>query len=602
MDSDDRFKHLASDPQFKTLRRKQRKIEIDDRFKGMFTDDRFTKYSKDKRGGNRKSSNDLKKFYYIKDEGKEPAKPLKTDDDDEDDEEDEGDERNEENELDEENEVDEENEEDEDAQDEQSISESEQSSSSDESDSELEEMQDAEEGIKRFGYDWQLLDHDAETAEETSKRLAIQNLDWDHLDVRDLYVLLNSVRPPLDIKIYISEFGKERLAREEVEGPKEIVEMQEIDEDEEEYNMLKEKMEAQQNKVNEYEDADEGADFKNEAIRERIRRYQLNKMKYYYAVATFDTIEAAEQVYQEMDGLEFEGSALKLDLRFIPDDVEFDQDDCKAECTKLPDVTAYKAPRFIASALQQTSVRFTWDETDVKRQDKLRRAYTIEELEKDDLDAYLASETDDSAEEEIESGDDADAADRVSVMTGNTEARANKYKRLLESLEDEKNKKKKVDVDVDWTEFDANDDSSHNDVDSSGSVDEDSSREDEESVHSDEEMSDSDADKDNDAPNDENIDDDNDDTDNDSEEEQPSEELDLLVMDRREKQDNFAFNPDDERFRAIYESGLYNIDPSHPSFKRTQAFDSIAERKRQKRQRGTSVAGEASGRARTRAR
>ena len=52
---------------------------------------------------------------------------------------------------------------------------------------------------------------------------------------------------------------------------------------------------------------------------------------------------------------------------------------------------------------------------------------------------------------------------------------------------------------------------------------------------------------------------------------------------RKEKDDDFQFDPEDERFSAVYNSHLYNIDPSDRRFKRTKAFDELAKRKRQKK-------------------
>lgn len=70
---------------------------------------------------------------------------------------------------------------------------------------------------------------------DPTKRIAAVNLDWDNMQAADLYAVFNSflTRPAakgeakapsalgklLRVKIYPSEFGKERMAKEEQEGP-----------------------------------------------------------------------------------------------------------------------------------------------------------------------------------------------------------------------------------------------------------------------------------------------------------------------------------------------------------------------------------------------
>lgn len=140
-------------------------------------------------------------------------------------------------------------------------------------------------------------------------------------------------------------------------------------------------------------------------MRERLRKYQLNRLKYYYAVVECDNVATASHIYDECDGLEYETSAVRLDLRFIPDSVTFDSSvPPHDQCTALPEKSVYKPILFRNTALTQTKVRCTWDETPIERRRLMKKNYTLEELEKVDLDAYLASES----EDELQDDDDVD--------------------------------------------------------------------------------------------------------------------------------------------------------------------------------------------------
>ena len=49
--------------------------------------------------------------------------------------------------------------------------------------------------------------------------------------------------------------------------------------------------------------------------REKLRQYELSRLKFYYAVVTCDSPETANEIYEKCDGIEYECSANKLDLR-----------------------------------------------------------------------------------------------------------------------------------------------------------------------------------------------------------------------------------------------------------------------------------------------
>ncbi|VEN63510.1 unnamed protein product [Callosobruchus maculatus] len=298
---DPRFAHIKNDPKFRRIPKKTQKVKIDKRFQSMFNDKKFkVKYTVDKRGRpvNHSSTEDLKRYYDLSSESEddtselenedaEPGKYVKAH------------KQAENNDL-------------------QSTSKSDKvlpdriknklrdlnvdyargegklcsESSSDDDDESDEDVEEEEELDHRWGE----LDADAEQTDNATNRLAACNMDWDRIRAVDLMVLFNSFLPSggvvKSVAIYPSEFGKARMAEEEVKGPVELVE----------------------SKVEENEDEnEEGSQFH----MEKLRQYQLNRLKYYYAVITFDNADTANKIYTECDGMEYESSAIKLDLREI---------------------------------------------------------------------------------------------------------------------------------------------------------------------------------------------------------------------------------------------------------------------------------------------
>ncbi|XP_018563697.1 ESF1 homolog [Anoplophora glabripennis] len=429
---DQRFAHIANDPKFRRIPKKQQKVKIDKRFQSMFKDQKFkVKYSTDKRGRpvSHTSTENLKRYYDLSSE--EESSSSDSEDNEK---------QNSESEVgkfvkapksDAFSELEKKDKSDKIVSDvlkhklqnlnvdyargESTLC-SESSSDDDESEDELSETDEIE-------HKWGELDADAEETEGTTYRLAACNMDWDRIRAIDLMVLFNSFLPPggviKSVAIYPSEFGKKRMAEEEIKGPIELVES---------------KVEENDN------ENEEGSSYH----MEKLRQYQLNRLKYYYAVISFDTPNSANKIYTECDGKEYESSATKIDLRFIPDSMEFD-DEPKEMCDKLPDVNRYQPRFFTTTALQQAKVDLTWDETNPERleiAEKLKNG-KVDGISDADLQNYLASS---SGEEETEDEEE----EKIQEESGGSSI--DKYKALLQDIEKkEKSKNRKdMEMEISW--------------------------------------------------------------------------------------------------------------------------------------------------------
>lgn len=236
---------------------------------------------------------------------------------------------------------------------------------------------------------------------EVTSRFAVVNMDWDHIRSTDLMAVFSSfVRPGgkiLKISIYPSEFGKERMEREELEGPpREIFASQKQDEESE--GDSEDDSEDEEEKIKkDLLKADEGKEFDSAAL----RQYQLERLRYYYAVVICSDNETAQNVYEHTDGSEYLSSANIFDLRFIPDGTEFD-DKPRDECESVP--AGYRPIEFVTDALQHSKSKLTWDTNpeEASRKDAINQAFSGSRKDHldNDLRAYLGS--DDSEESEAE--------------------------------------------------------------------------------------------------------------------------------------------------------------------------------------------------------
>jgi len=131
-----------------------------------------------------------------------------------------------------------------------------------------------------------------------------------------------------------------------------------------------------------FEDEDDDEDEDKEVNMEKLRAYEKNKLKYYYAVVECDSKETANHLYTQCDGMEFERTSNTLDLRFIPDDLTFARDP-RDVAKEVQD--GYKAPEFETRALQHSTVKLTWDDDEPTRVKALRKKFNADELNEMDF-------------------------------------------------------------------------------------------------------------------------------------------------------------------------------------------------------------------------
>lgn len=372
LENDERFNSKV-DPRFKPLFRKEHKVKIDKRFSRMFTDDDFSVISSKDPFGKKSIKKDehLNLLYENEEESDSiQSAPSKQKD-----------------------------EATHDSSDSEGSFQWEGESDDCTSDEEAADMsdQDADGALDSVWEDNPLNKMGLAEGNET-KRLALMGLDWDNINADDIYVVLSSFlsssvvvnagksNPKIKkISIYPSKFGKERMDYESIKGP--LI----------------------GNGAGVVGKETAGLELSNEMSEEdyeAIRKYQVEKSLYYYAVVECDSIETATKLYEELDGMEAEFCIDSLEIRFIPDDIVDFQFEPISTSTSIP--VKYKQPECFTSALRHSKPALTWDDTPIERVRFLRKKFTPEELLKSDFDAYLGS----SGSEDEFSQDGADSTSK----------------------------------------------------------------------------------------------------------------------------------------------------------------------------------------------
>ncbi|KAG2149663.1 hypothetical protein BD769DRAFT_1343625 [Suillus cothurnatus] len=419
--SDPRFARLKTDPRFRRPKKHNSKVVVDERFKGIFDEDKVgKKTSKQKGKGKEKlgrvdkfgrkisethEKDNLRRFYRLEHEEEEEAEVptstipdyarggvlMESSSESEAESQGAGDSDDESDgpgfvtlgrDLDEEGEID------------------------------LDESTFADLDAQAAAYARAAPEDNNQEATEKTRRLAVVNLDWDHVRAAHLYKIFSSLVSPaapatlptsvpmplkdekslkntksakatvargkvLSVRVYPSEFGKERIAREEKEGPP--------------VEVFKKRVENEED-VNErtIHETGDGVDYDEDAL----RKYQLERLRYYYAIVECDTAEAAVHIYNELEGTELERSANVFDLSFVPDEMAFDAE-YRDEAIDDPG-TRYRAVEFVTDALRHSKVKLTWDDDDPERNHITRRSLTKKEIEEADFKAYIASSSSES--------------------------------------------------------------------------------------------------------------------------------------------------------------------------------------------------------------
>jgi hypothetical protein len=263
-----------------------------------------------------------------------------------------------------------------------------------------------------------------------TRRLAIVGCDWDNLRAVDILAALQSFVPSggaiTSVTIYPSDYGMKRIEEEAKFGPTPLFGTAKVEGEDSGEERGEEERDNQRGSSTKQEEFDPA----------RLRAYELNKMKYYYAVASCDSVSTAIHVYSNCDGMEFEASSNVFDLRFVPDDTEFTNPE-KDVATHVPE--NYEPAEFATAALQSSKVELTWDAEDPKRAraldwSRIQGKTTDGDGDDDDeggmgdVRAYLASSESESEEEEEEEEEDV-GSDEEKRETKSTASRLSKVER-----------------------------------------------------------------------------------------------------------------------------------------------------------------------------
>lgn len=264
-----------------------------------------------------------------------------------------------------------------------------------------------------------------------TRRLAVMGLDWSATRAMDIFASLDSFCPPGKrvefAEIHPSKFGLERLAIEAKLGPQ-VVPKSDLDVVEEakkqkltangEENRDKGKHDDLASDDEDEEESDDGSEASDEDDRDEegwksqtaLRKYEEERLMYYYGVVQFEDVKSADAVYEQCDGVEYAQSGRAFDLRFIPDDMVVATKP-RDRADKLPE--GYAPPNVTPSSLNNSHVKLSWDADDPDRVVLKKKAIGKHQLDEENLKAYLAGSSDEDEAEGEHSATDIEKKRRL---------------------------------------------------------------------------------------------------------------------------------------------------------------------------------------------
>ena len=178
----------------------------------------------------------------------------------------------------------------------------------------------------------------------------------------------------------------------------------------------------------------------------QLRKYEVRKMDYFYAVVHCNNRKTASKIIKENQDLEFELTNIRLQLYIVEDSLQFPYEP-KEEASEIPANYSFDQSK-ISRALNHSTVKLSWDQNDPKRASKLQSNYrnflkkkdfelNVSDEEEAYRDLIASSSSEEGLSEDEEEGDDDGHGGRNESQKRIEEMRM----KLLSGLEEDKPRK-----------------------------------------------------------------------------------------------------------------------------------------------------------------